>query len=330
MPVSARSRARFRLTPALMLALALCGCASWPAHGVRPTPEGTYRIALLPVAVTAHVNRLADLTTVPPPGPEGEAGREADGQAIAATLAGVGADMTRTLAEDLAASPVLDPVPPERVAAAAAASGEDADPATVARAAGADAALVVDVSGYGRIKRRWLVYLIGSGAVEAVAQGVIAYHVVDNGWVALGVGLEELGSELLTWGGGTWLFNARYAPVTLEAKLVAAADGRTVWRDVVFVPVDRKALKALPEAERKRREVELRVTAAQARAELVGDLEKAAGYRLHPWRPKPPGLRRRHLRVRRPVPRPRPAPAAPRRARAPWSSGTRSGLRGRR
>lgn len=281
-----------RLILVLTAAVALGGCASWPDHGVRPTPEGTYRIALMPVAVTARAPHLSDLKDVPPPGPEGEAEREA----IRADLAEAGAVTTRALAGELAASPVLDPVPRGRVAAAASALGESADPAAVARAAGADAALVVDLSGYGKIKRRWLAYLIGSGAVEAVVQGVVAYHVVDNLWVALGVGLEEMGSELLTWGGGAWLFNARYAPVTLEAKLVAAEDGRTVWRDVVFVGIDRKALKALPKDQRERREVQLGVTAAKARADLVHGLEKAAGYRLHPWRPEPPPWRRRRVR----------------------------------
>lgn len=313
---------RVRLLPGLALALALSGCASWPAHGVRPTPQGTYRVALMPVDVTARVPRLSDLEDVPPPAPEGEAERAA----VRAALAGVGEDTTRALAKALAASPVLDVVPP-RVPAA---TGAPADPAAAARAAGADAALVVDVSGYGRIKRRWLVYLIGSGAVEAAVQGVVAYHVVNNLWVALGVGLEELTSELITWGGGAWLFDAWYAPVTLEARLVAASDGRTVWRDVVFVGVDRKALKALPKAERERREVQLAVTAAKARADLVHDLEKAAGHRLHPWRPAPPPLRQRHPIARRPVPRRRARPRGPGPARARSWSGRRSRRRGPR
>lgn len=256
---------------ALAAALALPGCASWPAHGVRPTPEGTYRVALVPVAVSARAAHLSDLVTVAAPAPVGAA----EDAAVRAALAGTGAEMTRALAEALAASPVLEVVPLPPVPA-------DADPAAAARAAGADAALVVDLSGYGRIKGRWIAYLIGSGAVEAAAQGVVAARVVGNPWVGVGVALEEMGSELLTWGGGAWLFDARYAPVTLEAELVAAADRRTVWRDVVFVGIDRKALKALPEAERGRRDVQLAVTAARARTDLVRDLERAARRRLHP------------------------------------------------
>jgi len=268
---------------AVALTLALSGCASWPAHGVRPTPDGTYRVALLPVAVTARAAHLSDLATVPEPAPEGDAERAA----IRATLDRVGAETTRALADRLAVSPLLDLAPPAPLPAA-----PGTDPAAAARAAGADAALVVDLSGYGRIKGRWIAYLIGSGAVEAAVQGVVAARVVGNPWVGVGVGLEEMGSELLTWGGGAWLFDAWYAPVTLEARLVAAEDGRTVWRDVVFVGIDRKALKALPRAERARREVQLGVTAAKARTDLVRDLERAARRHLHPARPAPPGWHR--------------------------------------
>jgi hypothetical protein len=303
-----RPPTRARMALALAAAAALAGCASWPAHGVRPTPEGTYRIALPPVAVTARAAHLSDLTTVAPPGPEGAA----EDAAVRAVLARVGADTTRALADGLAASPLLEVVP-----APPATLPPGADPASAARAAGADAALVVDLSGYGRIKGRWIAYLIGSGAVEALVQGVVAGRVVGNPWVGVGVGLEEMGSELLTWGGGAWLFDAWYAPVTLEAKLVAAADGRTVWRDVVFVGIDRKGLKALPKAERERREVQLAVTAAKARGELVGDLERAARGRLHPQRPAPPGWHRIPLQPPRRAPRRRaPAPTGrPRRAR---------------
>jgi hypothetical protein len=274
-----------------VLALLSTACAGWPAHGVRPTPEGRYRVALAPVTVTARAAHLSDLTTVPPPAPEGAA----EQAAIQATLAQVGEETTRALADGLAASPLLELVPPTPLAAA-----PETDPAAAARAAGADAALVVDLSGYGRIKRRWLVYLIGSGAAEAVVQGVVTANVVGSGWVGLGIGLEEMGSELLTWGGGAWLFNAWYAPVTLEARLVAAADGRTLWREVVFVGIDRKALKAFPKSERGRREVQLRVTAAKARTDLVRDLERAANRRLHP--PPPPGWHRTRLAPLRSVP----------------------------
>jgi len=274
-PPSRPGRRAPRCAAALALLLA-AGCASWPAHGVRPGPEGTFRIALLPVAVTAHARHLSDLETLPPPPPPPPSGA-AERARIDAALAAAGARMTASLAERLRDAPPLAPVAVPEAAAGA-------DPAAAARVAGADAALVVELSGYGRIKGRWVTYLIGSGVVEAAVQGVVAARVVHNGWVGLAVGLEELGSEVLTWGGGAWLFNAWYAPVTLQARLVAARDGRTVWRDLVFVPRDRKALKALPPERRARREVQLAATSARAEAELVEDLAKAARRALKPPR----------------------------------------------
>jgi len=263
---------------ALCLAVLLGGCASWKSHGVVPTPEGQYRIALLPVRMTARVGHLADLEAVPPPAPAGPAERDR----IDAALAEAGERMTREMAARLSDAPPLVLVPLESLA--------PADPAAFARAADADAALEVKVSGYGKIKRRWVAFLIGSGVVEGIVQGVIAERVLHNTWVAVGVALEEIGSEVLTWGGGSWLFDAAYAPVTLEARLVAARDGRTVWHDLVFVGIDRKALKALPTEARKRREVQLKVTAEKAERELVRDLQKAARLRLAPP-PKPRGRR---------------------------------------
>lgn len=265
---------RFRATAVLLaVALVLSGCASWPRHGVTPGTEAVFPIAVLPVRVTAQASHLSDLTAVP--APAGVAEREQ----IDAELARAGEALTRSLTDRLDASPHLEPVDPGRVAEVMAATPE-ADPAALGRALGVSAVLQVTLSGYGKIKRRWLTWLIGSGVVEAVVQGVVAARVTKNNWIALGIGLEELASELLTWGGGAWLFNAHYAPVTLEARLVASRDGEVVWRNLVVVGIDRKALKRLPKEERKRREVQLRVTAERAARTLARHLEKSARRRL--------------------------------------------------
>jgi len=268
--------------PALLAALALAGCASWQAHGVVPDPAGAYRIVLLPVTVTAGARHLSDLETVAPPAPEGTAERAR----IETALADAGAGLEADLRARLGASPRLDLVDADTTARALAAAGlgtgEGADPAAVARAAGADAALSVTLAGYGRIPGRWVGYLIGSGVVEGVAQGVIAQQVVGNFWVGLGVAAEEIASEVLTWGGAAWLFDAHYAPVALEARLDAARDGRRVWFDLTVVGIDRKGLKGLPPERRSRREVQLDLTAAKAAGELAGHLERAAKRRLHP------------------------------------------------
>lgn len=263
---------------ALFLAASLFGCASWQAHGVVPGPEGRYRIVLLPVKVTAGPRHLADLETVEGPPPEGAAERAR----IAAALDTAGERLEAALRERVAGVPDLALVDAAATARARAAAGPGADPAAVARAAGADAALTVTLAGYGRLPRRWVGYLIGSGVVEGVVQGVAAQKVLGNLWLSLGVAAEEIASEVLTWGGGAWLFDAHYAPVALEARMAAARDGRAVWFDLAVVGIDRKGLKALPAERRSRREVQLAVTADKAAGELADHLERAARRRLHP------------------------------------------------
>ncbi len=53
-------------------------------------------------------------------------------------------------------------------------------------------------------------------------------------------------------------------------------DGKRVWSHTTFDSIDRKALNKLPEEERKKKEVQLTVTAEKAEQDLVENLEKAA------------------------------------------------------
>lgn len=140
----------------------------------------------------------------------------------------------------------------------------------------ADAILIVTLSGYGKLKRKWLYWLIGSGVVEGVVQGVAAAAVVDNVWVAVGVAGEEILQEFLTWGGGAYFFNRIFTPVIIEAELVSTADGKTIWKHTAFARMHRKALKELPEAERGKKEIRLELTAERAIDDLLEDLDKKA------------------------------------------------------
>jgi hypothetical protein len=55
--------------------------------------------------------------------------------------------------------------------------------------------------------------------------------------------------------------------------LISAKDGEDVWSHTTFDSIDRKALKKLPEEERKKKEVQLRVTSEK----VVRDLESCEG-----------------------------------------------------
>lgn len=139
-----------------------------------------------------------------------------------------------------------------------------------------DAVLDVRISGYGKLKRKWLVYLIGSGIAEGVVQGVVIARVTGAPWAGVAVGTEEIGQEILTWGGGSWLFNRAYAPVTLEGKLVDPQERKTLWHDMAFVAADHKVLKKLPPEFRNRRTTQIDVSARKA----VRELAKSLGDRL--------------------------------------------------
>jgi hypothetical protein len=157
------------------------------------------------------------------------------------------------------------------------------------KALSVQAVLAVRLSGYGRLKRRWVAYLIGTGVIEGVVEGVIAGGALRNQWVGLAVAAEEIGQEVLTWGGGSFLFNMYYAPVTIEGELISTDDGKQVWSDTAFDSIDRKALKKLPEEEQKKKEVQLRVTVEKAEQDLADSLEKAARKNLGKVSPETAG-----------------------------------------
>ena len=100
--------------------------------------------------------------------------------------------------------------------------------------------------------------------------------VVNNTWVGIAVGVEEIVQEILVWGGGSYLFNKHYSPVTLDAQLISTTDGKVIWDDMVFVSVDIKAIAKLPEEDRKKRDLHLMLTAKKAINELVSDINKKA------------------------------------------------------
>ncbi len=263
----------------VILTTSVTGCAAWSGHGIYPSVEnGRVGIAVLPVEVTAQVNHLADITTLPdsPQIPLTDERIQ-----ITAKLEQAGARLEALLNEELSHQPSFAIAGRRKVTSALSQRHtpdvplDDALAAGVGRRLGVPMVLRTTLSGYGKLKRRWTVYLIGSGVVEGLVQGLIAARVTNNTWVAVGLAVEEIAQEVLTWGGGAYLFNRHYAPVTLEARLIASGDGALLWHDVVFVGIDRKALKAIPDAQRERRETQLQVTADKAGRRLAKQLAKA-------------------------------------------------------
>lgn len=249
------------LASASVICVTATGCATW--HGPTLASGEKLQIAVRPVESDVNIRGLGDIYSL------------SDNERAAATnRALVLAEMTRNtdyltwyFHRRLGTSPYFAVVP-------FGATNE------------VQAILVSRIGGYGRIKKRWLVYLIGSGVIEAVVQGVVAAQAVNNTWVGAAVVAEEIAQEVIIWGGGTYVFNRVYSPVILETELVRVSDGKTMWSHTSFIPANKKGLENYPTAERMRKEVRLRVTAEKAVAETVNQLNNTA--RRHVAKPNEP------------------------------------------
>jgi hypothetical protein len=259
-----------------LLACLLSGCATWAQHGVTAGQNDKFRIALMPIEVTAEIGKISDIMTSPPAVTD-------EKKFIQEQVQIVSNQLTHALRSRLSESSYVEIVPIKPTEASTAIIAPVApqvwSPEELAKLkTGSDvqAVLLVRLSGYGHMKKKWLTYLIGTGVVEGVVQGVLAAKLVDSTWVGIVIALEEVGQEVLVWGGGYYLFNKHYAPVTLEAQLIGTLDGKPIWDDTVFVSVNKDAIEALPEEDRKKKEIQLNLTAKKALDELAGDLDKTA------------------------------------------------------
>lgn len=132
--------------------------------------------------------------------------------------------------------------------------------------------LTLDISGYGSIKPKWKAWLIGTGAVEAVAQGVIVFSVTQNPWLGLAMSSEEMTSEYLTWNGVDWALGETYAPVTLEGRLTDAKDKKVIWADSYFVTENDEETKAISAPEKKDKTRQLAASLHEAERKLFKGL----------------------------------------------------------
>jgi hypothetical protein len=262
-----------------VFSITLTGCATWSKHGVVLRGERP-RLAILPVESTLKLKKLTDLLTVS----EDEPKPLNEQELIAAEMLKVTDEITSKVENGLRESQFFTIVPREDIRNALTVivpdwpttPVSDEQAREIGESVDATVVLLVELSGYGKIKKKWQMLLIGSGIVEGVVQGAIAIAVVDNTWVAVGVGAEEILQELLTWGGGTYLFNRIFTPVILDGRLLSVTDGKIIWSDTAFARLNRKALKQLPEEQRKKKEIRLDLSADKAIKALLKDLNKSA------------------------------------------------------
>ena len=265
----------------LVVSLGIMGCATWGNHGVGLT-SAKVPVVVLPVQNTLKIKHLSDIQRIADS--ESDQSITNESEQVAAQMRVAADDIGRCIVTNLSRSDYFQIIPPEQAEAFVAALGADLTSGAlttnqimaIGGQLNAEAVLVVKVSGYGKIQKKWMVILIGSGVVEGTVQGVVVAAATSSPWAGIGIAAEEILQEVLTWGGGVFLFNRIFTPVILEAELVSTSDGKTIWKDTAFARINRKGLKQLPEDERKKKEVRLKLTAEKAAQELVKNLNKKA------------------------------------------------------
>jgi hypothetical protein len=135
-----------------------------------------------------------------------------------------------------------------------------------------DLQLVVNLSGYGSIKPRWKNILIGTGAVEALAQGIIVGSVTQNPWFGIAASTEEMTSEYLTWNGVDWLLGETYAPVTLEGELTYPKNNKAIWANSYFVAENDDELAKLGAKGKSDKSLQLKASLHEAEGKLLSAL----------------------------------------------------------
>lgn len=135
----------------------------------------------------------------------------------------------------------------------------------------ADLYLVIQLSGYGSIKKKWKHVLIGTGVGEGVAEGIAVKAATQNPWLAIGVAAEEILQEYLTWNGVDWLLGETFAPVTLEGRLIYLKTGKIIWRDSYFVTHNKKEL---TDKDKNDKAKQLRASLHKAETELMSSLNR--------------------------------------------------------
>ncbi len=262
----------------VVLSLLLTSCATWSRHGIVLDPPRKIRIAVLPITNAVKIKKLKTIQS----SPKAAHSPIEEKELIIEKMQQVTEEITNSIEKELAVSYFFEVVPHQKVhdtmveMSIGSSTLSSTQIKELGRALDTDTLLFTQLSGYGKIKKKWLVFLIGSGLIEGTVQGIAAAAVADTIWVAVGIAVEEALQEGLTWGGGAFLFNKIFTPVILESELVSTMDGKAIWDKTSFVRINRKALKAYPKEDRKKKELRLRLTSEKASEELIRHLDKIA------------------------------------------------------
>jgi len=241
----------------LLTPLAACAVHTPYPLGIKGNPHVV--IAVMPVTTSAHVSSLSDIYGVTKKDTKDEQARIRD--ALEKVRLGVDACVRNW----------VDKREGVRMEQGAHPTDEDEMALSWAKEKGADLVLAVDVSGYGKVERKWVLLMAGTGLVEGVAQGVATAGVTGNPVVGAGVAAEEIASESLTWLGGAWLWNKYLAPVTLEGRMWRVRDRRLIWHEIQFADSS-NLFRLLFGKKSPKKEKALAISLKQAEDDLFNDL----------------------------------------------------------
>ena len=276
--ISSRPSGSVRFIGMCVMSLLLGACTARVPYPLGIMGKKHVVIAMAPSSFTAPVHKLSDIQSA------GSTARAADDKAqlrrdLASVRTSVDASLRGWLHQQQGVHPVGEiPV------------GTLAVTLDQAKRQGAELLLAVDVSGYGHIKSRWIVLMVGSGFIEAVTQGVAAADATGNPALGLGVGAEEMTSEGLTWIGGSWFWAKYFAPVTLEGRMWRVRDGRLIWHDVIFADNSSDEIwKLLTGKKLPKKQQALATSLAKAEKTMFDDLGRYVHGQILVYRQQPTG-----------------------------------------
>lgn len=137
---------------------------------------------------------------------------------------------------------------------------------------GVDAVLYGEIPWYGKTR---LIYPMLGVALDTGAETIV-FGVATN-W-NLGLLLGNIGFDLLTstpiWFGGAYAFGWAFRPVTVEAWVLSATDGKEIWHESIDEISASTILKTYPESERSKKEIQLEASLQNAIDDLAESLSK--------------------------------------------------------
>ncbi len=249
------------------------GCAEGPSHSLSAVAmEKRASVALLPFGFDSGMTRLSAVKS-------GDETLSADEEVrqVAGVLQEIQAEARWLLLSRLATGHQFRFVSLEDSDALAAELGLSPGALPTAehlaefrRRLGADLVVAGTILDYGHIRWQWLV----AGAFADVSAETIALGLA-TAWnptlLLANVGVEILTNSAIFLGGG-YVFGIAFRPVRVEARVFDSASGYPVWQRMEEAVYAKGDLQQLPESERGKKELQLRVNLARAMWEMAESL----------------------------------------------------------